>query len=306
MTENYDDLIAGMERPEPAENAPQGTQLSKEEFAAKKQAERESLSGLAAAMEMEIAGDSGKFQQYLDTLARFERYSPQNTILIFAQHENPTRLADYGHWLEAGTPVRRGETGIAIFEPGKPYKREDGSTGVSMNIKKVFDISQTSAQNHQQQAQPARDIHTLLKALMSKCPAPIKLVEQLSDGTGAHYNEQSRIIEVARGLDGMSLFRCLAQEIAYAELDRQNPETLQVADKGFVSYAASYTLCVKHGIEAKGYDFSDAQGYFAGREGKEVRGEIKAIRDVVNEIATRMARELNPPEKKAPVQEARA
>ena len=305
MTENYDELIAGMERPEPAADVAQNTQLSKEEFAAKKQAERENLSELAMQTEMELAADGGQFRQYLDTLARFERYSPQNTLLIFAQCPDATRLGDYDHWKEAGTPVGRGESGLSIFEPGKSYKREDGTTGVSMNIKQVFDVSQTSARNKQQAEQP-RDIRSLLKALMSNAPAPIKLVEQLADGTGAHYNEQSRIIEVVRGLDGMSLYRCLAQEIAYAELDQQNPETLQVADKGFAAYAASYTLCVKHSIDASEYNFDDAPGYFAGRDGKEVRGEIKAIRDVVNEIATRMARELNPPEKKAPVQEARA
>jgi hypothetical protein len=131
-------------------------------------------------------------------------------------------------------------TGIAIFEPGKEFQRDDGTTGVSMNIKKVFDVSQTAARNRQQAA-PAHDTRTLLKALMNNSPAPIKLVDQLSAGTGAHYNEQRGVIEVERGLDGESLYRCMAQEIAYAELAKQNPETLQCADKGFAAYAASYS-----------------------------------------------------------------
>jgi hypothetical protein len=131
-------------------------------------------------------------------------------------------------------------------------------------------------------------------------------VDELPEHTGAHYDEQRDVIEVVRGLDGESLFRCLAQEIAYAELDHKNTDTLQCNDKGFSAYAASYALCAKHGIDTKGYDFSEVKGYFADREGKEVRGEIKTIRDTVNDVATRMARTLNPPEKQAKNQEARS
>jgi hypothetical protein len=305
MNDNYDDLIAGLGQEDtPTSEQQTSGELSKEEFAEKKKAERESLSGLAMETEMKVAADGGVFQQYLGTLAQLERYSAQNTLLIFAQRPDATRLGDYEHWKEKGTPVNKGMTGIAIFEPGKEFQRDDGTTGVSMNVKKVFDISQTAARN-KQQAAPSHDTRTLLKALMNNSPAPIMLVEQLSAGTGAHYNEQRGVIEVERGLDGESLFRCMAQEIAYAELAKQNPETLQCADKGFAAYAASYALCAKHGIDTKGYNFSEVPGYFAGRDGKEVRGEIKAIRDTVNDVATRMARVLNPPEKKAPAQEAR-
>ena len=302
MPKNYDDLIAeNVKEPETA--APPQERLSDEDYAAKKKMEREDLSDMAKQAETEITGDGGKFQQYLNTLARFERYSAQNTLLIFAQRPDATRLGDFDHWKEQGEYVNKGATGIAIFEPGKEYKREDGTTGVIMNIKKVFDISQTSEKD---KTPPApREIRTLLKALMSHSPAPIKLVDGLQEGNGAHYSESRDVIEVVRGLDGESLFRCLAQEIAYAELDHQNTDTLQCNDKGFAAYAASYALCAKYGIDTKGYSFADVPNYFANRDGKEVRGEIKTIRDTVNDVATRMAKVLEP-QKKAPAQEVRS
>jgi len=303
MQENYDDLFT--QEPEASEEPQQGGPLSKEEYAAKMKAQRDGLSELANQTEMEIAGDGGTFQQYLDTLARFDRYSPQNTLLIFAQRPDAVKLGDYEHWKRAGTPVSRGASGISIFEPGKEYRKEDGAIGTSMNIKRVFDISQTAARN-KLQPDPSRDIRALLKALMSRPPAPIQLVDALSEGSGAHYNEQRGVIEVTRGLDGESLFRCLSQEIAYAGLDRQPPDTLTCADKGFSAYAASYALCQKYGIDAKGYDFSEAPEVFAHRDGKEMRGEIKAIRDTVNEIAGRMAKALEPPQKSDRNQEERA
>ena len=306
MSDNYDDLIEQMEqKPEPtAADEPQRGQESKEEFAARMKAERDNLSALANKTETEVVADGGTFQKYLGALGRFERYSAQNTLLIFAQHPDATKIGDYDHWKEAETPVSRNETGFSIFEPGKEYRRDDGGVGVSMNIKKMFDISQTAARN-KLQPEPVRDPRTLLGALMRNSPAPIKLVDSLQDGVGAHFNEQRGVIEVVRGLDGDSLFRCLSQEIAYAELDHRDNGSLQCRDKGFASYAASYAICAKHGIDTKGYHFGEVTKYFAGCDGKEIRGEIKAIRDTVNDVATRMARTLNPPERNAPSQEAR-
>ena len=104
----------------------------------------------------------------------------------------------------------------------------------------------------------------------------------------------------------MSLFRCMSQEIAYAQLDHQNTDTLTCNDKGFAAYAASYVICEKYGIDTKGYEFSNVPEYFEGRDGKEVRGEIKAIRDTVNDVAGHMAKELNPQQRDAKTQEERA
>jgi hypothetical protein len=173
-----------------------------------------------------------------------------------------------------------------------------------MNVKRVFDISQTAARDKSQSA-PLHETRELLKALMSNSPAPIKLAYNLGEGVGAHYNDANDVIEVARGLDGDSLYRCLAQEASYATLAHKNADEIHCTDKGFSAYCASFALCIKHGIETKGYDFSEVKSYFAGREGKEIRGELKQIRDTVNDVATRMARTLNPPEKQAKSQEAR-
>jgi hypothetical protein len=283
--------------------------LTKEEFAAKMKANRESLSELANNAQLSISGSGEKFQQYLNTLSRFERYSPQNTLLIHAQRPEATKLGDYDHWKDAETPVSKGAVGISIFEPGKEYRREnDGGVGVSMNIKRVFDVSQTAAKN-KLPPENNHDIRLLLKALMSNSPAPIRLVDTSPDGAGARYDEQLNIIEVVRGLDGESLFRCMAQEIAYAGLDHQNTDTLTCQDKGFAAYAASYVLCQKYGIDTKGYDFNDSPDYFKNREGKDIRGEIKAIRDTVNDVAGRMAKVLEPQQqqqKQSRNQEARA
>lgn len=301
MPENYDDLFIENEQSN-AQATPQSKELSKEEFAAKMKSERESLSTLANETAMSIGENSSAFQNYLNTLSKFERYSTHNTLLIHAQKPDATKLGSYESWLNAGTPVIKGESSISIYEPGKEYKRKDGTVGVSMNIKKVFDISQTSAKN-KIQPETKHEIRTLLKAMINNSPVPVQLVDSLPDNMGAQYN--GSVIEITRGLDGENLFRCMAQEMSYAILHQQDVETATNEDIGFAAYAASYVMCEKHGIDTEAYDFSESIDYFKDKESNEVISELKAIRDTVHDVAGRMAKELNPPQKDVREQEAR-
>lgn len=41
--------------------------------------------------------------------------------------------------------MRRGQKAIPIIEPVKEYVRDDGSIGVLYDVRKVFDVSQTTA-----------------------------------------------------------------------------------------------------------------------------------------------------------------
>ena len=62
----------------------------------------------------------------------------------------------------------------SILEPGKPYTKEDGTTGTSFNVKRVFDISQT---NSTEKVTPTvtRDERLLLKALITHAPCQLKI-----------------------------------------------------------------------------------------------------------------------------------
>jgi hypothetical protein len=310
MSENYDDLFDEIQETQTTTPSTPETvktsdtkEYSKEEFAAKMKAERENVSELINVATTEIAGNSLFFQSYLNTLSKFEKYSAHNTLLIFAQKPDATQLKSYDNWVNSKTPVNKGEKGISIYEPGKEYTRDDGTTAVSMNIKKMFDISQTSAEI--KAAPENKDIRVLLKSLMKTSPAPVKLVDPIGDNIGARYNEQRNVIEVSRGLDGENLFRAISQEVAFASLYKQSIETSSFEDINFAAYAASYVICEKNGIETKGYDFSESAEYFKDKDSKEIIGEIKAIRDSVNEISGNMVKELNPPQKDAKTQDAR-
>ncbi len=93
--------------------------------------------------------DSERFQDYLSTCARFHHYSAANTLLIWAQRPDATRVAGFHTWRKLERHVQKGEKGIQILAP-RPYRRtvendgeEEVIEGCSFRPVHVFDVSQT-------------------------------------------------------------------------------------------------------------------------------------------------------------------
>lgn len=66
---------------------------------------------------------SEKYQQFLDTMARFPQYSLNNNLLIMMQKPDATLCQSYTDWKQMGRFVKKGEKGICILAPA-PYKME--------------------------------------------------------------------------------------------------------------------------------------------------------------------------------------
>lgn len=81
---NFDDLFTTPAAPELSSAPPQ---LTKEEYAAKKKAERDDLYALADEMAHEIMQDGDAFRGFLDVQARFDRYL-DNPIPIHQVHSH--------------------------------------------------------------------------------------------------------------------------------------------------------------------------------------------------------------------------
>lgn len=295
---NYDDILAAAQQ--------QGEQeFDVGAWAEKKQSEREEVYALRDRMADEVSADGNKFKQYLDTQSRFRRYSVGNVLLIMAQKPQATRLKDFEGWKENRVSIRRNEKGIRILEPGDEYEREDGSIGTSYKIKKVFDISQTKARK-----QPARqkpEERSVLVALVNRTPVPLQSVEQLGDsGMGARFDETQNKIFVKKGMSGEDIFCCVTQELAHAELalGMERGEYTR-EDNAFRAYCVSYMLCRQYGISTERFSFEELPGGFAEAEPQEVREELGVIRDVAENISSRMSRTLNQERSQKETEQAR-
>jgi hypothetical protein len=113
------------------------------------------LGQLALALEQ---GHSQALTLYLQTLARFHRYSFGNVMLIACQCPDATHVAGFHTWKKLGRTVKKGEKGIAILAPlvrrraldALDHKPEDEQLGRDQawtvrgfKVVHVFDVSQT-------------------------------------------------------------------------------------------------------------------------------------------------------------------
>lgn len=284
------------------EPAPQSEEFDKEAWAAQKKAERDEVYALADATAEEVCKDSGKFRDYLDVQANYRHYSATNALLILAFNKDARKLGDKDYWRDQGVYIKRQEFGrpIKIIESNGEYTRDDGSIGVSYNIKKVYDISQTTSRI---KAQPpvSYDERALLNALIYKHPVPIQSVDDLPDDMGALYDHDQKAIFVCRGMGASDLFYEVAKALAHAEL-AMTSEDYSYSNADFKAHCVSYILCKEFGIETDNLSFSpadfDIPKELSEAEPQEIRTELSEIRDTAYDISARMARSLE--QNKAP------
>ena len=279
---NYDDLFtANGEKKESKTERP----FNKEEWAAKKQQERtEAFEMLDNATEEAVANPE-TFRDYLLIQSRFGKYSVSNALLISYQNSEATYLADFETWKEKGVFVQKGERAITLLEPGNEFAREDGSTGFSINVKKVFDISQTNSERNYSRRTP--DERRVLKALISSSPCDIRMTNELDGNVCARYVPKDDAIYIRQGLDGEDIFRSLSQEIVIANFAKNG---VAREDCVFTAYCATYVLCERNGFDTGDFDFEKVPEMFKDAEPKEIRGQLDKIRDSANELSQDMNR----------------
>ncbi|CAM3659649.1 MULTISPECIES: ArdC-like ssDNA-binding domain-containing protein [Paenibacillus] len=286
---NLDDLFRQDAASRSSTN-PSEQPFDKEAWAQKKQELRQWTYETIDAATSSIAQSGDEFQRYLDVQSRFDRYSVSNALLILAQRPEATRIADFDTWKEQGVFIRRKETGFYILEPGEEYRREDGSTGISYNPKKMFDIAQTTAsQKREQPTYP--DDRMRIKALVDRAPVPIVINDALPPEMHALYQPDTRNIVIRRGLDAGDIFRSLAQELAHAELDRGDGRYSR-SDFTFHAYCASYMLCKQFGVDTSSFLFHRMQEKLKDIEPQQVRAELTVMKDAAHDMARRMNRML--------------
>lgn len=280
-------------------------------FVAESRENRSRCYEMSEQMTMAVAADGEKFQQYLDIQSHFDRYTPNNVLLIMAQKPDAQKIGDYGYWRSRGIYIKRHEQRkpILILEPGKEYKREDNSIGTYYNAKKVYDISQTNmgdrlpSQEEQLQEESAQENpeqkalrdRQLIRALVSCPPAAIVAVEpdKMPEGKGALFSPEETCIYVRKEMSVTEIFKSVTPELVlagFADGDKEyNPE-----DDLFHAYSATYMLCKKYGVDTKEFDFSYVPEMFEGMEPQEIRGELTRIREAANRISSRMEKVLEP------------
>ena len=288
---NFDDLFE--QRPQ-AEAVPQKQESQKERpkrqwWQVKEEKHRKEAYATLDKIFGEFSEGTGSMEAYLDVQSRFPFHSARNALLIEAKCPHAERIHDEKGWKDMGVTVLEEEKRlpIIILEPGKAYRREDGSVGQNFYAKEVYDISQTTARD-EAQPQVSYDDRLLLKGLIASSPVPIRAVEELPQGRGAVYDPEQNAILVKKGMDAPDIFRCVSLEAANVQL-AQSHEGYSREAEGYKAYAVSYMLCQRYGVDVKGYDISRLDGVLQGQDPREeVPAALTDMRDTFKEMNGRI------------------
>ena len=296
---NFDDLFEQQPQPEAVQKpVPQKQKSQKERpkrqwWQVKEEKHRKEAYATLDKIFGEFSEGTGSMEAYLDVQSRFPFHSARNALLIEAKCPHAERIHDEKGWKDMGVTVLEEEKRlpIIILEPGKAYRREDGSVGQNFYAKEVYDISQTTARD-EAQPQVSYDDRLLLKGLIASSPVPIRAVEELPQGRGAVYDPEQNAILVKKGMDAPDIFRCVSLEAANVQL-AQSHEGYSREAEGYKAYAVSYMLCQRYGVDVKGYDISRLDGVLQGQDPREeVPAALTDMRDTFKEMNGRIARAM--------------
>lgn len=256
--------------------------FNKNEWAERKQNERNEAYILIDSTALDIINNSDKFKQYLDIQSKFDKYSVGNCLLITAQKPNAIKLKDFNAWKESGGYVNKNEKGIIILEPGESYEKSDGTVSQSFNPKRLFDITQTNIKEKPETN--SYDEKLLLQALLYECPIEVKVEDKLESNKIAEWKQEDNTLYVGRDSDTTAIFNAISKELAKSSFDSNNSS--EIID--FKSNCISYIISKKYNLDSSNIQINNIPESFKDLTSKEVRNELSEIRNVMEDINSRM------------------
>lgn len=254
--------------------------------------------------------ESNRFKQYLKGMSIFHEYSPRNVALIFLQNPNATYVAGFEAWKKLGRYVRRGENGIAIFEPtkvvekiknpvlsdtGTPVNDENGNPQVE-EINKirirfhqvtVFDVSQTDGDplpalcNELQSAVP--DFKTIFSAVQHLSPYKI-VFEKMPDDKKGYCSHAEKKIALRPGMSDGQIVKTLIHEYAHATLHAYSLKSER--EKEIEAESVAFIVSNFLGFDTSGYSFDYVSAWGCGMDFTQLMSVLENIQnDAVNIIS---------------------
>ena len=264
---------------------------------------------------------SDKYKQFLDTMAKFPRYSVNNNILIMMQKPDAQICQSFTGWKEMGRFVKKGEKGIKIIAPapytiqreqnkldesGRPMMDHDGepimeSVEIKINAFKVvstFDVSQTDGKEL-----PSLGVDELMgsvdgygtffEALKQSCPVPMTF-EDIPGGAKGFYSQTEKRIAIQEGMSEVQTVKTAIHEMAHQKLHaiELGNKDLNRNSKEVEAESVAYTVCQHYGIDTSDYSFSYVAGWSEGREMPELKASLETIRRAASEMISTIDEKL--------------
>ncbi len=227
---------------------------------------------------------SGRYAEYLRTLSCFHRYSFRNSMLIYLQNPDATRVAGFNAWKTLERSVNKGEKGLQILAPS-PYKitidvthDENGNLlpepvkkqvqRMAFKITHVFDVSQTSGKELPELAHrltgDVGEYEHLMSALQKISTYPIAFEPISRASVNGYCDYEAQRIVIREGVSQEQAVKTMVHEMAHALLhssktgEERDRQTFEVQAE-----SVAYIVCQHFGIDSSQYSF----GYVASWSG---------------------------------------
>lgn len=239
---------------------------------------------------------SGKYEQYLCTMAKFYKYSATNCILIYIQKPDATLVAGYQSWQKNfKRQVKKGEKGIKILAPiphkfKKLVENEEGEqeeqeiSYTSFRAVSVFDISQTDGEELpsilSKLSGDVSGYDDLIEKLKKVSAVPV-VFDEISGTANGFFDPKGKRIVIREGMSQLQTVKTMVHEIAHSilhnlETGEQKEATKEA--KEVQAESTAYTVCKALGIDTSEYSFGYVAGWSAGRDLKELQESLEIIR----------------------------
>ena len=247
--------------------------LTKEEYAAKKQQEREEVWAEVDSQAQGVFQDGEKLKGFLDFMAECNTQRTPNLLLIYGQHPDFKVVRSYERWREEHRSVKVGEHGIT-YMISTEYEK-DGEMRRGYTIGKGFDISQMSGKPLEER--PQRSLTELIGTVLKDQSVRVQIEDDLPDKVQAQYNPRYRTIYIRNGMSEVTTFHALNRELACAALD-QHTGTYSRQKVSAQAYCAAYVIAKRYGVDVTGFNLE----YIAQRNecGKK---DPQELRDFLND-----------------------
>ena len=285
---NFDEILnQGNKKEESKAQASENTEKKdKSEWAEEQKKRRDSLYEMIDAVCPTIVSSPAEMSEFLAVQSRFEKYSLNNNILIYAQRSDATKVKDFNGWKEEGGSVKKGTKGFMILEPS-PYTK-GGEERIAFNPKTMFDISDVSGAAPVQHI--SYDMAVLIRALVNNSPVDIKTIENypFDKPDGAYFDVKDNCIYAKAGMEKNDIFASVSQALACAEISRNTNEPFRVSDHEFQARCVAYVLAQKYGVPTGKVTLYSIPKRYAGYDSDQIKKELSEIHGAVKAITSRM------------------
>ena len=229
-------------------------------------------------------------RQFLNVQSRFDKYSLNNALLIFAQKPDAVKVKDFDAWKKDDISIKKGAKSFMILEPS-PYKGTDGKMHRGYNAKNVFDISDVEAPEDVIPQPKSYEQKQLVAALVHDAPVPIRKAEHSIGENDAIYDAKNKVVYFKAGLEFDTIFPAIAKALAHAEMAK-DVENYRIGEHEFAARCSAYVLSQRYGVDTRTVDVYGIPKNIETMEAEDVKNVLGDVHSNVKSINARMNESL--------------